>query len=190
MLSLIGELAHTCRVVLPNRTFLRCMIDLNCSLSPALAPLDLHKQRLPIGSSVVALFTGRLEQCNPPIDPLLNTSQYQSVLRCLRQLGLRRPLGLKLDPGTLVCRLVTCSHPNKGASPSSPGIWGPLWSNKHVLVRSNNMVVVEIIRARISRDSLNMHLLRCLHFLCALHSIHVRASHIPGVENTPADIIT
>lgn len=35
-----------------------------------------------------------------------------------------------------------------------------------------------------------MHLLRCLHFLCALHSVRVSASHIPGVANVPADTLS
>ena len=70
------------------------------------------------------------------------------------------------------------------------GIWGHMWSNKHVTMRSDNMAVVEIIKARTSRDSTIMHILRRLHFLCALHGIDVSAVHIPGVENTLADALS
>ena len=35
-----------------------------------------------------------------------------------------------------------------------------------------------------------MHLLRCLHFFCALHDLKLRAEHIAGVHNTLADAIS
>ena len=34
-----------------------------------------------------------------------------------------------------------------------------------------------------------MHLLRCLHFFCAMYDIKLRAKHIAGVHNTIADAI-
>ncbi len=35
-----------------------------------------------------------------------------------------------------------------------------------------------------------MHLLRCLHFLSAIHDIRISATHIVGVDNTAADAIS
>lgn len=35
-----------------------------------------------------------------------------------------------------------------------------------------------------------MHLLRCLHFFCAMHDFKLRAEHIAGVHNTVADAIS
>jgi hypothetical protein len=59
------------------------------------------------------------------------------------------------------------------------------WQNSHLLARSDNMAVVEILRSRTSRDSTIMHLLRCLHMFCAKHDIRISSTHIPGVENVP-----
>ena len=70
------------------------------------------------------------------------------------------------------------------------GVWGSRWGTRHVLVHSDNMAVVEILKSRTSRDNTIMHLLRCLHFLCAKHDIRISATHIPGVDNIAADSLS
>jgi len=69
-------------------------------------------------------------------------------------------------------------------------IWGQSWATIHVLVRSDNWAVVEILRTRSSHDSEVMHLLWCLHFFCARHSIRLSARHIPGIDNAAADALS
>ena len=51
------------------------------------------------------------------------------------------------------------------------------------------MAVVEVIKARTSRDSKVMHLLQCLHFFTAKHDIYITAVHVPGVDNIRADAL-
>ncbi len=70
------------------------------------------------------------------------------------------------------------------------GTWGSRWRNTHILFRSDNMAVVYILRAKTSKDANVMHLLRCLHFLCAMFDIRISATHIPGVENVLADALS
>ena len=68
-------------------------------------------------------------------------------------------------------------------------MWGPYWRNSRILVKCNNMAVVNILATSTSRDPLVMHLLRTLHFISAFYSIHLIAQHIAGNENTVADAI-
>lgn len=70
------------------------------------------------------------------------------------------------------------------------GVWGKMWHNQTVLFRSDNQAVVDIIRAKTSKESMVMHLLRCMHFLCAAQDIRVAATHIAGVDNGPADALS
>ena len=70
------------------------------------------------------------------------------------------------------------------------GTWGHDWQIRHVRFRSDNMAVVEILKSKTSKDRLIMHLLRCLHFFCAMYSIKISATHIPGVVNIPADALS
>lgn len=69
-------------------------------------------------------------------------------------------------------------------------IWGESWSGKQVLARCDNMAAVEVLRSRTSKNTIMMHLLRCLHFLTAMYDIALRAEHIPGVVNNAADAIS
>ncbi len=70
------------------------------------------------------------------------------------------------------------------------GVWGPDWSHKRVEVHCNNMAVVLIIKAQTSCDKSIMHLLSCLHFICAIYDISLKATHLPGKENICADAIS
>ena len=64
------------------------------------------------------------------------------------------------------------------------GTWGSRWRNTHVRFRCDNMAVVEILRAKTSKDTTIMHPLRCLHFLCAMFDIRISATHTQGRQYT------
>ena len=69
-------------------------------------------------------------------------------------------------------------------------VWGPLWQHQQVLVQTDNMAVVHIIKSQTSRDQLIMHLMRCLHFICARYNIQLQAIHLAGSANTAADALS
>ena len=69
-------------------------------------------------------------------------------------------------------------------------IWGQAWQSSTVLAFSDNMAVVWALAAGTARDPLLMHLLRCLHFFCALFNIAIEAKHIAGTLNTAADALS
>ena len=69
-------------------------------------------------------------------------------------------------------------------------VWGEQLASLHVQIYSDNMAVVEVIRAKSSKDCTVMHLLRCMHFFAAKHDIMVSAVHIPGVDNSRANALS
>ena len=69
-------------------------------------------------------------------------------------------------------------------------MWGAYWHGSQVLVRCDNMAVVQIMAANSSKDAVVMHLLRGLHFFSAYYNINMQVVHIPGAVNTCADAIS
>jgi len=64
---------------------------------------------------------------------------------------------------------------------------GPSWQWSHVLFRSDNMAVVDLLRKHTSPDLHVMHLLRSFMFYAALLHFTFTAEHVPGTHNTVAD---
>ena len=65
-------------------------------------------------------------------------------------------------------------------------IWGPYWQHRQVLALSDNMAVVHVINSQSSKERTILHLLRCLHFICVVCDITLKADHIAGVQNLAA----
>ena len=69
-------------------------------------------------------------------------------------------------------------------------IWGKQWGGRQVECRCDNMAVVSVVNSGRAKDEVLMHLLRCLFFVAAHLHIHIRASHVPGVNNVAADALS
>ena len=69
-------------------------------------------------------------------------------------------------------------------------VWGPHWSQQHICFHSDNSAVVALLQSLTSRDSLILHLIRCLSFFAALFRFHFTSAHVPGVLNTAADALS
>jgi hypothetical protein len=52
------------------------------------------------------------------------------------------------------------------------------------------MAVVSVVNSGREKDSILMHLLRCVFFVGAEFGVNVRAEHVPGAENTAADALS
>ena len=72
----------------------------------------------------------------------------------------------------------------------SCAVWGPLILQKKLEFRCDNHSLVDAINKGSSKEPVVMHLLRCLWFFSAFFEVSVKASHIPGVANTAADMIS
>jgi len=69
-------------------------------------------------------------------------------------------------------------------------IWGKCWAGRRVECRCDNMAVVAVVNSGRAKDRTLMHLLRCMFFVAAHFSIHIHATHLPGVENSAADSLS
>ncbi len=115
----------------------------------------------------------------PPGSPCALPTRLSHLYRCLRLLGLRRGHRSAMVSVPLVTILGRGQYSNQIPIVLAVAVWGERWLNRHVLIRSDNWAVVEILKCRTSRDSQIMHLLRCLHFFCAKYNVRVTAWHIP-----------
>ena len=68
--------------------------------------------------------------------------------------------------------------------------WGREWSQLCILVRCDNMCVVECVRTGTSKAPAVMQLLRELFFVCAKCNFTLSAAHIAGSINTIADALS
>ena len=69
-------------------------------------------------------------------------------------------------------------------------VWGSLWSNKHILFRSDNQAVVFVLNARTSHDPPMMHLLRSLLTAAVRFNFTFVAEYLPGKQNLIADALS
>ena len=69
-------------------------------------------------------------------------------------------------------------------------MWGPYWKHKKIQVLCDNMAVVLVLNSLSTKDTSMLHFMRCLHFFCAHFDVKLRATHIPGVLNDIADVIS
>ena len=69
-------------------------------------------------------------------------------------------------------------------------LWGHKWARQRVRFISDNMAVVDLLRSRTTKDTIVMHLLRCLTFYAAFYQFTFESCHVPGAQNTAADAIS
>ena len=72
----------------------------------------------------------------------------------------------------------------------SCAIWGPILARKRTEFQCDNQSLVSAINKGSAKDSTVMHLLRCLWFFTALFDIAIMATHIAGVSNEAADMLS
>ena len=68
--------------------------------------------------------------------------------------------------------------------------WGSTLSRQRIEFKCDNLALVEAINKGSSKETQVMHLLRCLWFFTAYFDVSINASHLPGVLNTSADMLS
>ena len=71
----------------------------------------------------------------------------------------------------------------------SCAVCGPKLYQKSIEVQCNTGAV-SVINKGSSKDKTTMHLLRCLWFFAALFQIRIIITHIPGIANAAADMLS
>ena len=194
LLSLIGKLSHAAKIVVPGRIFLRRMID-----------TANRAKQLDHWVHLTADFRSDLAWWCCFLDTWNGKSMMQAIV------PVQAPnITVTTDAsGSWGCgafwleahQWIQCSW--QGAWREVPihtkellpivlavATWGPQWRNSRILIKCDNMAVVNIISRSTSRDHLVMHLLRTLHFISAFYGVQLIAQHIAGSDNTIADAIS
>ena len=189
LLSLIGQLQHACRVVRSGRTFLQRMIDLSA------VPRELdHWVRLN------SAFHSDLQWWHLFLEDWNGTALCSSVVQqppagtITSDASGRWGCGAFTEEGEWFqfCWPASWADVHITAKELLPivvacAVWGHKWRGATVRCLCDNAAVVAIVRSGTSKDSLVMHLMRCLFFFTASHQLLLLPHHLPGRENTAAD---
>ena len=69
-------------------------------------------------------------------------------------------------------------------------VWGSLWKHPIIEVKYDNMAVVEVLNTGRARDLLLATSARNIWLLTSMYNIELVVSHIPGVTNVVADLLS
>ena len=68
-------------------------------------------------------------------------------------------------------------------------IWGQVWANKFIQIMYYNIAVVEVLYGR-AKDSIMATCARNIWLLAGMYNINLIVSHIRGLDNTVADLLS
>ena len=192
LLSLIGKLNHASKVVIAGRIFLRRMIDTAYTVRQLHHWVHLNasfRSDLEWWIAFLEKWNGRsmMEVHNPCWNPqIVFSTDASGSWGCgavWKKEWMQCPWnGSWTDKGIATKELLPIVL--------AMALWGEQWAHKHVLVQSDNMAVVHVINSLKCKDQSMLHLMRCLHFFTAQFDIKLRATHIQGVLNIPADAVS
>ena len=190
--SLIGLLNFACSVIIPDRAFLRLLIDLTTGVKAA-------HHRVRITSKVkddLNVWLTFLQNFNEKSffldDNWTNSDKLQLYTDSEGSLGFRAVLGSHWCYGR---------WPDKWRGRNiaflefypivlSLYLWGAQMQNRCILFFTKNEALVHVINKQYCQDKSLMFFVRKLVAICLKHNILFRAKHIPGVPNTLADCLS
>ena len=187
--SLLGHLSHAATVIPQGRTFLRSLFSLL-----SLAPAPCHHLRLNLSaradiqwwSMFLSDWNGR-SFFSPPLASIHVTSDASGCFGCG---GFSVPHGWFQVQWPDRWRSTHITAKEMLPVVIAAALWGEQWIGQRVCFNCDNMAVVDLLRSRTSKDTLIMHLLRCLSFYAAFYRFNFESRHIPGSQNTAADAIS
>ena len=69
-------------------------------------------------------------------------------------------------------------------------IWGPLWENRNIVIKCNNLPAVEVLTTGRARDQILATSARNVWFLTAIYNIHLCVQHIGGKDNNVVNLLS
>ena len=69
-------------------------------------------------------------------------------------------------------------------------LWGHVWANHKVHICCDNLAVVDVLNSGRARDSVLATSARNVWMLTAFHNIYLVVTHIQGVQNVIADLLS
>ncbi len=192
LLSLIGKLSHACKVVVAGRLFLRRMIDTASSARRINHWVHLNSEF----RADLLWWTTFLQYWNGRSFMDIHDTDWKTDVSIFTDASGSWGCGASWDNRWIQCAWNTAWRDENIAVKEllpivlAVAIWGQEWCHKRLLIRCDNMAVVQVINAQNCRDHSLLHLLRCLHFYTALYDIRLKALHIEGSQNVIADAIS
>ena len=187
--SLLGHLSHAATVIPQGRTFLRSLFSL---LPHTHAPH--HKVRLNFGARAdVKWWATFLNDWNGksffpvPSASIEVTSDAPGGFGCG---GFSIPHGWFQIQWPESWRNTHITAKELVPVVIAAALWGHKWARQRVRFISDNMAVVDLLRSRTTKDTIVMHLLRCLTFYAAFYQFTFESRHVTGAQNTAADAIS
>lgn len=190
--SLLGLLNFTCSVILPGRAFLRRLIDLTKGVHRPHYRIRLTKacrQDMLVWLTFLQEFNGRTffideRWLSPPPLTLYTDAAgskgYGAIFGRHWFYGEWPDSWKSFNITLLECfPIAVALH-----------IWGCHMKDRCVSLFTDNAALVDIINKQTSKHSLVMVLVRDLVLTSLRHNIIFRAHHVPGVDNTRADLIS
>jgi hypothetical protein len=68
--------------------------------------------------------------------------------------------------------------------------WSTEMQNKKLVIHTDNLALVAVLRKQTSKDNITMCLVRRLVLVCLCMNILLHVLHVPGVQNGPADALS
>ena len=192
LMKLVGKLNWAARLVRGGRTFLRRLIDIMCSLRR-----KHHRIRLTASARAdIAWWLDFMQIFNGTVCFIHNTAAPTAYLTsdactigggavynsdwfyvnwCIDFPGMA-PEHINVKE---LCTIILAARR-----------WAHLWSNKHIVIYTDNSCSMYSVNKGTSHNVKCMALLRELFWLSALHNFHITARHIPGVDNILSDYIS
>ena len=189
--SLVGKLNFACRVVVPGRAFLRRLHNLLRGRTKNHHLIRINKEAradLLVWSQFLKHFNGK--SLFLPRTWLSSNSIKMSSDACAK--GFAAVYGGRWLQGSFPSQWASVHITIKELLPIviAMKLWGPGLANRRILFLTDNIAVVFIINNQSSKDSVIMTLVRSLVVTLLTHNIELRAKHIPGKENTLADLLS
>ena len=190
--SLRGHLHYAARVVWPGRTFVRRMIDLLCCFRKDDHPIRLNREfhlDLQWWRQFISSWNGVSFSLFPGLSPETNLEVTSDAAGSA---GYGAYFQLEWFNGLWFPHQQHESIAYKELFPVviAAHLWGPQWSKKHILFRSDNEAVVFILTSRSSKTPSLMRRLRSLLMAAARFHFTFSSQHIPGVQNPIADALS
>jgi len=190
--SLLGLLNFTCSVIVPGRAFLRRMIDLTKGVRSPHHRIRLNNEArsdMNVWISFLSDFNGKaffrdeLWEIDSPLTLFTDAAGSK---------GYGAIFGDKWFFGAWPSPWKTFNITFLEFFPIvlALRVWGKSMAKKCVLFYTDNAALVEIINHQTSKHRLVMILVRDLVLTALKHDIIFKAKHIPGIDNTRADLIS
>lgn len=194
--SLLGKLSFAARVVVPGRTFMRRLWDLNTKFAQAkpfftITLSDECRKDLNWWDHLLTNWNGRsffLHSVWTPAEDLgLYTdasgslgwgAYYGAEQRWMSEKWTAEQQDMSIDFKELFAIVAACAA------------WGQGWTSMRIRLHCDNLPVVQCVTSGSSRAPTLMPLLRCLMMICARQNFVLSAVHVAGVKNVVADALS